>query len=69
MEKLLPMEEIFEKLKRNGFQKPENQFPFARMKNLLKNKFTLDRKKVATARSIWKLGKKLVSISQKIRFY
>ena len=44
MEKLLPRERIFEKLEQNGFHQPENQFPLARMKDLLKNKFTLDRK-------------------------
>ena len=44
------MEEIFEKSVQNGFRQPENQFPLARMTNLLKNKFTLNGKK--TTRSI-----------------
>ena len=43
-EKLLPMEEIFEILAQNGFHYPENQFPLARTKDLLKKKFTLDGK-------------------------
>ena len=38
------MEGIFEVLAQNGFYQPENQFPLARMKDLLKNKFTLDGK-------------------------
>ena len=38
------MEGIFEILKQNGFRWPEKQFLLARMKNLLKNKCTLDRK-------------------------
>ena len=44
MEKLLPMEGIFEILAQNGFHQPENQFPLARMKDFLKNKFKLDGK-------------------------
>ena len=35
MEKLLPVERIFEELKQNGFHQPENQFPIARIKDLL----------------------------------
>ena len=50
MKKLLQMEEIFEKSVQNGFRQPENQFPLARMTDLLKNKFTLNGKK--TTRSI-----------------
>ena len=49
---LLPVEEILEKLKQNDFHQPENQIPLARMKDLLKNKFTLDRKKALAASSI-----------------
>ena len=49
---LLPVEEILEKLKQNDFHQPENQIPLARMKDLLKNKFTLDRKKALVASSI-----------------
>ena len=49
---LLPVEEILEKLKQNDFHQPENQIPLARMKDLLKNKFTLDRKKTLVASSI-----------------
>lgn len=37
--------ELFEKLNENGFHQPEDQFPQARMKDLLKDKFTLDEKK------------------------
>ena len=44
MEKLFPLDEIFEKLEPNGFHYPENQFPLDKMKNLLKNKFTLNGK-------------------------
>ena len=44
MEKLLPIEGIFEILTHNDFHYPENHFPLARMKDLLKNKFTLDGK-------------------------
>ena len=32
---LLPVERIFKKLEQNGFHWPENQFPVARIKNLL----------------------------------
>ena len=49
---LLPVEEILEKLKQNDFHQPENQIPLARIKDLLKNKFTLDRKKALVASSI-----------------
>ena len=49
---LLPVEEILEKLKQNDFHQPENQIPLARMKDLLKNKFTSDRKKALAASSI-----------------
>ena len=49
---LLPVEEILEKLKQNDFHQPENQIPLARMKDLLKNKFTLDRKKALVASNI-----------------
>ena len=35
MEKLLPVERIFEELEQNGFHKSENQFPLARIKDLL----------------------------------
>ena len=35
MEKLLPVEKIFDELEENGFHEPENQFPLARVKNLL----------------------------------
>ena len=56
MEKLLPMERIFEILAQNGFHWPENQFPLARMKDLLK-KLQL------------KTEKKLVSTSQEMRFH
>ena len=35
MEKLLPVERIFDELEQNGFHEPENQFPLARIKNLL----------------------------------
>ena len=49
---LLPLEEILEKLKQNDFHQPENQIPLARMKDLLKNKFTSDRKKALAASSI-----------------
>ena len=52
MEKLLPMAILFEKFEQNGFQWQENQFPLARTKDLLKNKSTLDGKKVLTTRSI-----------------
>lgn len=37
--------ELFEKLNENGFHQPEDQFSQARMKDLLKDKFTLDEKK------------------------
>ena len=43
MEKMLPMKRYLGYWK-NGFQQPENQFPLARMKDLLKNKFTVDGK-------------------------
>ena len=36
MEKLLPMEWIFEVLEQNGFHQPESQFSLVRMKDLLK---------------------------------
>ena len=45
MKKLRPTEEIFEKLEKNGFHWPEKQYPPARMKDLLKNKFKIDGKK------------------------
>ena len=35
MEKLLPVKSIFEKLEENRFHQPENQFPLARIKDLL----------------------------------
>ena len=35
MEKILPVESIFEKLEENGFHQPESQFPLARIKDLL----------------------------------
>ena len=38
------MEGIFKILEQNGLHFPENQFRLARIKNLLKNKFTVDRK-------------------------
>lgn len=38
------MEELFEKLEKNCVQYPENQFPLAKTKDLLKNRFTLDGK-------------------------
>ena len=44
--KLLPMEGLFENLEQNSFNQPENLFPLARMKDLLKNNFTLDGKKL-----------------------
>ena len=34
MEKLIPMEGIFEILEQNEFQQPEDPFPLARMKDL-----------------------------------
>ena len=37
MEKLLPMEGIFEILAQNGIHYPENQFPLARMKDSFQN--------------------------------
>ena len=46
------MEWIFKKLAQNGFHELENQFPLNRMKNLLKNKFTLDEKKALPNRII-----------------
>ena len=52
MEKLVLMEWIFKKLEQNDFHELENQFPLTRMKNLLKNKFTLDGKKALPNRSI-----------------
>ena len=39
---MLPMEGILEKLEQNGFIQPENFVPQAIMKDLQKNKFTLD---------------------------
>ena len=35
IEKLLPVERISEELEQNGFHWPENQFPLARINNLL----------------------------------
>ena len=35
MEKLLPVKKIFEKLEQNGFHQLENQFPLARIMDLL----------------------------------
>ena len=35
---------LIKKWKQNGFHQPENQFPLARMKGLLKNTFKLDGK-------------------------
>ena len=35
MEKVFPVEKIFEELEQNGFHQPENQFPLARIKDLL----------------------------------
>ena len=35
MEKLLLVEKIFEELEQNGFHWPDNQFPVARIKELL----------------------------------
>ena len=43
MEKMLPMKRYLGYWK-NGFHQPENQFPLVRMKDLLKNKFTVDGK-------------------------
>ena len=45
MEKLLPMEEIFEMLAQNGFHYPENQFPLARMKDSFQNYASTRREK------------------------
>ena len=42
----------------NGVDYPENQFPLARMKDLLKYKSILDVEKALTTRSICKVGKK-----------
>ena len=52
MEKLLPMEGIFEILQQNSFHQPKNQFPLARMKGLLK--ISLQQ----TEKSLAKNGKK-----------
>ena len=38
------MKGMFEILEQNGFHYPENQFPLAKMEDLLKNNFTLDGK-------------------------
>ena len=35
IERIFPVERIFEKLEQNGFHQPENQFPLARIKDLL----------------------------------
>ena len=44
MENLPPMKGMFEILEQNGFHYAENQFPLARIEDLLKNNFTLDGK-------------------------
>ena len=45
MEKLLPMEDIFEILEQNGFHQPENPFLLARMKDLFQNYVSTRREK------------------------
>ena len=58
MEKLLPVEEIFEKLEQNGLHQPKNQFPLARKSVftsqnkgfVAKNKFTLGGKNLSLPR-------------------
>ena len=65
MEKLFPMEGIFEISSQNGFHLPENQFPLARMNDLLKNKFTLDEKALTKNGKKWfLLARKSVSTSR-----
>ena len=66
MEKLLPIEGVFEQLEQNdGFHQPENQFSLARMKEFLENKFTVDGKKALTTRCIGKMGKKCFLLARK----
>ena len=45
MEKLLPMEGIFEILEQNNFHQPENLFPLVRMKNSFQKNFPIRREK------------------------
>ena len=45
MEKLLPMERIFEILKQNVFHQPENPFPLARTKDLFQKYVSTRREK------------------------
>ena len=45
MEKVLPMERIFEILKQNVFHQPENPFPLARTKDLFQKYVSTRRKK------------------------
>ena len=52
MEKLLPMERIFEILKPNVFHQPENPFPLARTKDLFQ-KYVSTRRKKKTGINVW----------------
>ena len=64
MEKLLPVERIFEKLEENRLRCPENQFPeFVVKMNLLWSEKSFNCQKYL------KNGKKLVSTSQKTHFH
>ena len=63
MEKLLPVEDIFEILEQNGFHQPENPFPLARMKDRFKTAFILDERK--TGINVCYLHKSLAERSEK----
>ena len=68
MENLPPVERIFQKLEQ-GFHSPKNQFPLARIKDLLKNMVTLGGKKPFNCQAYLNNGEKIVSYySQKICF-
>ena len=59
MEKLIPMEGIFEILEQNEFQQPEDPFPLARMKD----SFQLDEKNIGI--NVWYLHKSPAEMSEK----
>ena len=63
VEKLLPMEGIFEILEQNGFHYPENLFPLARVKNLFQIYVFTRREK--TGINVWYLHKLLAEMSKK----
>ena len=60
------MEELFEKLEKNCVQYPENQFPLAKTKDLLKNKYTLDGNKRFNYQEYLKNREKMISARKSV---